>query len=100
MHRRVRRIVVPRGVAEKLVAKHQVQPAEVVEVFRNADSPPRIWYHERGHRPAENVYRALGRTDSGRCLWVLFVLKRDATALVITAMDMSERERRTYGRRS
>lgn len=44
-------------------------------------------------------YYALGQTDSGRYLTVIFIPKFGGTIKVITARDMDDSERRRYGRR-
>ncbi|MFL5806781.1 MAG: BrnT family toxin [Roseiflexaceae bacterium] len=63
-------------------------------------SVPRIRYAEKGHTEGENVYVAFGQTFGGRYLSVFFIYKTDtATAIVISARDMSDKERRAYGRK-
>lgn len=48
----------------------------------------------------EDVYAAFGRTFAGRYLAVFFIYKPERkTAVVISARDMTERERKTYGRK-
>jgi len=42
---------------------------------------------------------AFGRSYAGRYLSVLFIMKKGKQALVISARDMSKRERKSYGRR-
>ncbi|MFH1633619.1 MAG: BrnT family toxin [Chloroflexota bacterium] len=59
-----------RDVVNKLTVKHQVEIYEVEEVFANR---PKIRFMEKGHRPGENVYSALGQTDAGRYLNIFFV---------------------------
>ncbi|MEK7278270.1 MAG: BrnT family toxin, partial [Chloroflexota bacterium] len=54
---------------------------------------------EKGHRPGEDVYAALGRTNAGRYLTVFFVYKKDQRALVISAREMTRPERKAYERR-
>lgn len=82
---------------EKLEVKHSVRAEEVEEVFGNrADF--QVKRINRGHWRKEHVYRALGRTGSGRHLAVFFILKRSGKALVISARDMDEQERRSYAR--
>ena len=54
---------------------------------------------EKLHRPGEDVYVALGRTDAGRYLAVFFVYRRDRKALIISARGMTKAERRQYERR-
>jgi uncharacterized protein len=80
---------------EKLAHKHNVTTDEVEQVFHNR---PRIQFVESGDVEGEDMYRALGRTDDGRCLAVFFVYKGENTALVISAREMSPRERKSYGK--
>ena len=83
-------------IVEKLVQKHGVQQQEVREVFANL---PQFRFVEKGHRPDENVYAALGQTDAGRYLIVFFVCKKDRRALILSARDMTHAERRKYEQR-
>jgi len=80
----------------KLQEKHQVSQAEVEEVFRNN---PRFYFIAKGDVRGQNLYRALGQTDAGRYLVVLFVQKRTGLALVISARDMTRNERRRHGKK-
>jgi len=82
-------------IVDKLRRKHSVVEEEVVEVFRNGPHLRRV---EKGHRAGENVYAAFGRTDEGRYLTVLFILKSDSRALIISARDMARHERKRYER--
>lgn len=82
---------------EKLDTKHAVYPDEVAEVFRNR---PQIRRINKGKIPGENVYRALGQADSGRYLFIVFIYKPSTHhGLVISARDMSDKEKRNYGRK-
>jgi len=83
-------------VEEKIVRKHQVWPEEVEQVLQ---ARPHVRFMERGHRPGEDLYAAFGQTVSGRYLAVYFILKRVGIALVITARDMTDKEKRSYGKR-
>lgn len=83
-------------VVEKLELKHHVSPEEAEEVFF---SRPRFYLLERGHVAGEDLYVALGQTDSGRYLSVFFIHKGSDVALVISARDMNTTERRRYGRK-
>jgi uncharacterized DUF497 family protein len=85
-----------RDVVQKLLRKHSVTQEEVVEVFGNS---PRFRFVEKGHRRGENVYAALGRTDAGRYLIIFFVHKKDGRALTVSARDMTDAERRRYGKK-
>ena len=51
---------------------------------------------EKGHRRGENVYSALGQTGAGRYLIVFFVRKKTQQALIVSARDMTDSERRRY----
>ena len=94
---RIDHIVCPDHIAEKLETEHHVTVQEAREVLL---SYPRIRFAEKGHTPGEDVYVAFGQTFAGRYLAVFFVYKPvTATAIIISARDMSKRERKTYGRK-
>ena len=78
---------------EKFAIKHHVAKQEVKEVLARK---PRFWFVERGDRKGEDVYSATGQTEAGRYLIVFFVWKRDRRALVFSARDMSNWERKRY----
>lgn len=78
-------------IVDKLYRKHSVVPAEVHELFENR---PQFRFVEKGHRSEENVYFASGQTDNGRYLIVFFVYKKGRRALILSARDMTRRERR------
>ena len=80
-------------VVEKLSRKHNVSPHEVKEIL---ESDPHFRFVEKGHREGENVYSALGQTRGGRYLIVFFVYKKGGGALVLSARDMTPRERKRY----
>jgi uncharacterized DUF497 family protein len=81
---------------DKIIKKHNVSPEEVEEVF---SMDPTIRRLEGGHVKGEDLFIAFGRTDSGRYLSVLFVLKKGKRALVISARDMTKGERKKYGKK-
>lgn len=83
------------NVIEKLEVKHHVWPEEVEEVFART---PKIKRMERGHFRGEDVYRALGQTESGRYLVVFFIHKLTGEALILSARDMDKKERKSYGK--
>lgn len=85
-------------IVEKLAVKHQVSSDEVTQIF-DEENEPYFRFVEKGHREGENVYAALGQTDGGRYLIVFFVLKADKKALIVSARDMTQSERRHYGQR-
>ena len=78
---------------EKLADKHGVATDEVEEVLF---SSPHVRLAEKGRMKGENLYAAYGQTASGRYLIVFFIRKRRATALPISAREMSAAERRYY----
>lgn len=89
-------------IADKLAVKHQVEVEEAEEVLWNS---PRIRFRERGKREGENLYAAFEQTDEGRYLVVLFIYKStseeraQSQALVISARDMDDKERKQYERK-
>ena len=82
-------------IVEKLAAKHQVLPEEVEQVFDNQLGIKRM---NRGHFRGEDVYRALGQTDAGRYLVVFFIHKLTHEALILSARDIDDKERKSYAR--
>jgi hypothetical protein len=91
------RIICPDEIAEKLAVKHRVSVHEARSVLYHAS---RIRFAEQGNTPGEDVYTAFGQTLGGRYLVIFFVYKPStATAIIISARDMSDKERRAYGRK-
>jgi hypothetical protein len=93
---RIEGIIWLRDVVDKLISKHHVETYEVEEVL---NSKPKIRFVEKGDREGEDVYLALGQTDAGRYLAVLFIYKQTKEALVLSARNMARKERRRYGRK-
>jgi uncharacterized DUF497 family protein len=78
--------------------KHAVTPAEAEQVFFNH---PLLILDDAGHSAAEPRYWALGRSDDGRLLFVVFTTRWDGTKLrVISARDMHRKERTRYASES
>lgn len=71
-------------------------PHEVEDVL---SGKCRIFKRESGDVEGEDLYNALGRTESGRYLSVFFIKKLNSRALIITARDMNRRERLRYGKK-
>ena len=82
------------GNAEKVWVRHQVSPGECEEAFFNE---PFLVAKDEEHSQREPRYYALGQTDAGRALFLVFAIRGELVR-VITARDMSRRERREYGR--
>ena len=88
-------IVCPEHIEEKLKTKHSVTCREARQVLL---SQPRIRFAEKGHTEGEDVYVAFGQTFGSRYLSVFFIYKPTTkTAVIISARDMSNKERRAYG---
>jgi len=67
---------------------------------------PVFWFYnkyvnaEKGHTEGEDIYAAFGQTLGGRYLAVFFIYKPIVkTAMIISARDMSDKERQAYGRK-
>jgi len=71
-------------------------PTDVEEVFTNK---PKVKKMHSGHFCGEDVYRVFGQTEAGRYLTVFFSHKRTNKALVLSARDMDEKERKSYSRK-
>jgi hypothetical protein len=81
------------GNADKNWRKHAVRFSECEEVFlRTPRFPPGEARHARGE---EARFTALGRTALGRLLAIVFTFRGDRIR-VISARDMSRKERREY----
>ena len=90
-------IVCPENIKDKLESKHRVTVQEARQVLL---SKPRIRFAEKGYTEGEDVYGAFGQTFGGRYLAVFFVYKPTTkTAIIISARNMSAKERKTYGRK-
>jgi uncharacterized DUF497 family protein len=80
-------------VIEKLEAKHSVTVGEVEEVF---ELGPVYRRGPRGRRRGEHLYMAYGQTEAGRYLFIVFIYKLNRRALILSARDMTDKERRLY----
>lgn len=80
------------GNAEKNWQKHQVRSNECEEVFFRA---PWMVPAYPGQSSREERFAAFGRTELGRLLWIVFTFRGNRIR-VISARDMSRRERREY----
>ena len=74
------------------ISNHLVSPEEVEEVlFNDVDTPLMM-------RGKESKYLAYGKTHGGRLLFIVWALKYRKTK-IITAREMTEKEKRFYRRR-
>ena len=84
-------------IVDKIAYKHNVRIDEVEEVLHNT---PHIRFLEKGKRKGEDVYVALGQSDSGRYLTVMFIYKpQKKHVLILSARDMAHKERSLYGKK-
>lgn len=84
------------GNARKSADKHAVSQTEAEQAFFNE---PLLVLGDRAHSQDEPRWHALGRTDDGRRLHVTFTLRGRGTLLrVISARDMSQKERAAYAK--
>ena len=72
--------------------KHRVTARECEEIFFNA---PLLLRDDETHSAAESRCYCLGQTDAGRPLFVVFTI-RGTSIRVISARDMSRKEREVY----
>jgi len=72
--------------------KHRVSDTECEQVFFNE---PLLVALDDDHSESEARYYVLGRTDAGRRLFLFFAPRQDRIR-VISARNMTKRERRFY----
>lgn len=82
------------GNADKNWIKHRVSRTECEEVFFNE---PLLVTSDIGHYGVEPMFYALGQTDTGRLLFIVFTIRGELVR-VISARDMSKREKKEYER--
>jgi uncharacterized DUF497 family protein len=75
---------------------HEVRENEAEEVF--VSHPIRL-SDDRKHSQYEDRYAVLGKTKKNRKLFVAFTIRKDKIR-VISARDMSEKDRSEYGEQS
>ncbi len=93
----IENIVCSERTEAKLESKHHVTLREARQILF---SDPRIRFAEKGHTAGDNVYAAFGQTLGGRYLSIFFIYKpARKTAVIISARDMSDKERKAYGRK-
>lgn len=81
------------GNLDKNWIKHRVSSVECEEVFFNF---PLMLSDDEKHSKEEKRYYVLGQTNNGRNLFISFTV-RDKQIRVISARDMSRKERKIYG---
>ena len=82
------------GNARKNADKHDISQAEAEQVFFNE---PLLLMDDVKHNQTEARLHAMGKTEAGRLLHVTFMFRYEGTRIrVISARDMSRKERRYY----
>jgi len=77
---------------EKNWVSHEVSAAECEQIFFNL---PLVVTDDVKHSQKENRFYALGQTDTGRLLFLVFTIRRKLIR-VISARDMNRKERKAY----
>lgn len=83
-------------IVDKLITKHSVETFEIEEVL---EGRCKFRFVQKGERRNEDVYMALGQTEVGSFLTVLFIHKKTKDALILSAREMATKERKMYGRK-
>lgn len=81
-----------KGNIDKNFKKHKVTNKETEETFENK---PKFIFEDEKHSTVEKRYGIFGVTDNGKQLSVVFTIRNDKVR-IITAREMSKRERRSY----
>ena len=80
--------------AQKNWQNHGVSPSEAEQVFFRK---PLLAVEDIEHSQEEQRYYVLGQTDRGRMLFIAFTIRKGAIR-VISARDMSRKEKKVYSR--
>jgi uncharacterized DUF497 family protein len=91
---RVTGLIWLRDIVDKLAWKHQVTTDEVEEALTAAAG---FRFLERGDVEGEDLYVARGRAAAGRYLIIFFVYKKTGEALIVSAREMTKKEKKAYG---
>ncbi|MBM4136033.1 MAG: BrnT family toxin [Nitrospira sp.] len=78
---------------DKIWRKHHVKTEEVEDVL---NSSPKVRFIEEGDVKREDMYAAMGQTRDGRYLIVFFILKQNGSILIVSARDMTKKEKKLY----
>lgn len=90
---KIREVIWLESVVEKLERKHHVTQDEVEELL---SSHPRFFWMEEGKFKGEDVYVTLGQSAAGRYLAVFFIYKLNRDIIILSARDMTQKERKRY----
>ena len=89
----INRIIWLEDIVDKLHWKHNLETEEVIDVLNNK---PRFILKESGFKAGEDVQAAFGKTTTGRFLSVFFVYTKDSQAIIVSARDATDKERKRY----
>ena len=78
-------------VIDKLAWKHRVSPEEIEDILFGHPLYRKV---QKGHISGEDLYAALDQTGTGRYLIIFFIYKSTCEALILSARDMDDKERR------
>lgn len=92
----IKDLIITPEILDKLIWKHNVTETEVRQVFRDM---PKYRFIEKGKFEGEHMYLTLGITDAGRYLSIFFIYKKNKNALMVTARDMTDKERKRYAKK-
>ncbi|MEW6096267.1 MAG: BrnT family toxin [bacterium] len=96
MEVKITRVICDNDIVEKINREHHVNQYEVEEVFVNQ---PKFRRGPKDLSHKDIRYYALGQTNSGRYLFIVFSYKGKGQAKIITAREMEAKERRLYKRK-
>ncbi len=83
-----------KGNCNKNLVKHKVSDTECEQVFFNQ---PFVSSSDVRHSHEEPRYHALGKTDAGRRLFIVYTIRKQLIR-VISARDMNRNEKREHER--
>ena len=81
------------GNSEKIWTKHGITQTECEQVFFNL---PFLVFDEKRHLQNEERFYALGRTDEGKGLFIVFTYRDESLIRIISARRMTKAERNYY----
>lgn len=85
-----------KGNINKNWLKHKVTNKEAEEAFGNK---PLFVHRDPGHSEKEPRFRALGKTNDNKLLFLSFTIRSNKVR-VISARNMSKKERRAYAQKT
>ena len=81
------------GNSEKIWIKHGITQSECEQAFFNL---PFLVFDDSRHSQNEERFYALGRTDAGKGLFIVFTYRDESLIRIISARRMTKAEREHY----